>query len=80
MTELEIYIEAIRKRFRPATEDTATHFFTTEEVVSAIQSQNPAIDGLNRDVVHDALLEAGFRLGTLKGTQSISFRWMMMEE
>lgn len=80
MSELGIYIDAIMKRFRPATEDTATHFFTTEEVESAIRTQNPSIEGLNRAVVHDALLEAGFRLGTQRGTQSITFRWMMMEE
>ncbi|KGN87668.1 hypothetical protein [Porphyromonas gulae] len=78
--DLHLYMDAILRRFRLALEEDATHFFTTAEVCDAIRVLNPEIKGLALAVVHDALVEAGFRLGSPLGMQSLAFRWMMEEK
>ncbi|ATR90089.1 5-formyltetrahydrofolate cyclo-ligase [Porphyromonas gingivalis] len=78
--DLHLYVDAICARFFPADRDDATHFFSTEEVLAAIKSQNPDLKGLSCTVVHDSLTEAGFRLGMHRGSQSMTFLWMMKEK
>lgn len=78
--DLRLYVDAIRARFLPTDRDDATHFFSTEEVLAAIKAQNPELKGLSCTIVHDALIEAGFRLGMHRGSQSMTFLWMMKEK
>lgn len=78
--DLHLYMDAILRRFRPSDAEDATHFFTTAEVCDAIRVLNPEIKGLALAVVHDALVEAGFRLCSPLGMQSLAFRWMMEEK
>lgn len=78
--DLHLYMDAILRRFRPSDAEDATHFFSTEEVLAAIKAQNPELKGLSCTIVHDALTEAGFRLGMHRGSQSMTFLWMMKEK
>ena len=79
ITDISIYVDALRKTFRPAHSSAdATHWFTTEEVVAAIKEIDPSAK-VNSAQVFDALHAAGFEFGNRPGAHGVSFRWMLRE-
>ena len=78
--DLTAYMEVISRRFRPATsEREATHRLSTEEITAAIKQLNPGLQ-VNSKHVYDAMLIEGFKFSAVKGTQSLIFKWLLVEK
>ena len=78
--DMQPYIDALMHTFSSvAMPEEATHFFTTAEVMAAMQQINPSLAVSAEQVAH-ALTRAGFRLCNRPGSQGISFRWMFKEK
>jgi len=78
--DLTAYMEVISRRFRPATsEREATHRLSTQEIRSAIRELNPGIKVSEKHVFEAMLLE-GFKFSALPGTQSLIFKWLLVEK
>jgi hypothetical protein len=78
--DLTAYMEVISRRFRPAANETeATHRLSTEEISGAIKSLNPGLQ-VNSKHVYDAMQNAGFKFSAAKGTQSLIFKWLLVEK
>lgn len=78
--DLSPYIAAISERFRPALNpDEATHRFTTHEIKEAINELNPGIK-ISDSQVFQAMQAAGFFFDVVSGTQSLLFKWLLVEK
>ncbi len=78
--DLTSYMEVISRRFRPAANETeATHRLSTEEISGAIKSLNPGLP-VNSKYVFDAMKNANFKYSAVKGTQSLIFKWLLVEK
>lgn len=74
----QVHLEAIYASFRPAdSPETATHWFSTEEIYDAIRRVDPATE-LTKEQVHNTMLLAGFRYAIRPGSAGIDFRWMLI--
>lgn len=72
------FIEVISRSFRPtACEKEATHWFTSAEILVAVQGINPSLE-VTVDQVHDMMSAAGYSYGIRPGSQSITFQWMLV--
>lgn len=80
MIDLGPFIDAIYVRFRPAlTAREATHHFSTAEIRQAIKDLNPSLE-ISEAQVYDAMSLAGFKFDALSGTQSLIFKWLLVEK
>lgn len=76
VTDISVHIASLAARFKPAHNVAeTTHWFSTQEVMEAIKDIDPGAK-VDAQLVHDALLQAGYSYRSRPGTQSLSFRWM----
>lgn len=79
VTDISIYIAALRVTYRPAaTPAEATHFFSTEEVANAIREFAPS-EKITHTQLFEALRQAGFDFCNRPGSQGLAFKWMFRE-
>lgn len=72
------YIDAVNSTFQPAPKpESTTHWLSTDEIYDAIKKIDPGSQ-VNRDTIHKALLDAGYRYQTRPGSFGLDFRWMLM--
>lgn len=78
--DMSVYMLALTERYKPAvSSEQATHWFSTDEVLSALRELNPSAN-IRQGDVYQAMWNAGFRFGSKPGTQRITFQWMMVEK
>jgi len=74
--DLSIYLAALAVSFEPALDPSeTTHWFSTEEVVSAIKQVNPSAK-VDASLVYHALSEAGYKFCNRPSSQGLQFKWM----
>lgn len=72
--DLSPYMEALSRRFRPATSPAeATHRLSTREVKYAIEELNPGLT-VPESLVFDAMAMAGYEFEAVRGFQSLKFK------
>lgn len=77
ITDVSIYIAALQTTFRPAYDAFhTTHWFTTEEVYTAIKSIDPSAS-ISKDQIFQAMTDAGFKFQNRPGASGCDFRWML---
>lgn len=77
ITDISIYIAALQQSFKPAKSyETATHWFTTDEVYSAIKRIDPSSE-ISKDDVFQAMTDAGYKFQNRPGSSGLDFRWML---
>lgn len=77
ITDVSIYIAALQATFRPAPDARhTTHWFTTDEVYSAVKSIDPAAD-ISKNQIFEAMTAAGFKFQNRPGASGCDFRWML---
>ena len=79
ITDISVYVAALQMTYRPAsTPAEATHFFSTEEVVQAINEIDSSAK-VSPIQVFEALRQAGFDFCNRPGSHGLSFKWMFKE-
>ncbi len=80
ITDISLFIAALSVRFRPARSprDT-THWFSTEEVVTAIKKIDPSAK-VDATQVFNALRNAGYDFCNRPSSQGLQFKWMFREK
>jgi len=74
------YIDVLLDVYHPAaSQEEATHFFSTDEIFDAIKSLNPGAD-LSKNDLYAAMLDAGFIFKPRRGTSGIDFRWLLVQK
>lgn len=77
ITDISIHIAALSATFKPAFDARhTTHWFTTDEVYDAIRRIDPGAN-INKEQVHQAMHDAGYRYQNRPGSSGIDFRWML---
>ena len=77
VTDVSIYIAALQVTFKPAFDARhTTHWFTTDEVYTAIKKLDPSAD-ISRDDIFSAMTDAGFNFQNRPGASGCDFRWML---
>ena len=80
VTDISVYVDALAVRFRPALSPAdTTHWFSTEEVVSAIRQIDPSAK-VDATQVFQALRNAGYDFCNRPSAQGLAFRWMFHEK
>ena len=78
--DLSIYVNAIGMSFEPAIGPSeTTHWFSTEEVVSAIKQIDPSAK-VDASLVYHALSEAGYKFCNRPSSHGLQFKWMFREK
>ncbi len=76
VTDISVHIASLAARFKPAHNVAeTTHWFSTQEVMEAIKDIDPGAK-VDTQLIHDALVQAGFSYRSRPGAQSLLFRWM----
>lgn len=78
--DMSIYVKAIGMSFEPAIGPSeTTHWFSTEEVVSAIKQIDPSAK-VDASLVYHALSEAGYKFCNRPSSHGLQFKWMFREK
>ncbi len=78
--DMSIYVAAIGMSFEPAINPSeTTHWFSTEEVVSAIKQIDPSAK-VDASLVYHALSEAGYKFCNRPSSHGLQFKWMFREK
>ena len=79
ITDISIYIAGLQATFRPAQDARhTTHWFSTDEVYSAIKRLDPAA-AITKEQLFKAMTDAGFKFQNRPGASGCDFRWMLQE-
>lgn len=79
ITDISIYIAGLQATFRPAQDARhTTHWFSTDEVYSAIKRLDPAAT-ITKEQLFKAMTDAGFKFQNRPGASGCDFRWMLQE-
>lgn len=71
------YASALMESYRPAlSASETTHWFSTDEVYTAIKGIDPTAD-LDKADVYQMMQNAGFRYQNRPGASGCDFRWML---
>nr|DAX23460.1 MAG TPA: hypothetical protein [Caudoviricetes sp.] len=77
ITDISIYIAGLQATFRPAQDARhTTHWFSTDEVYSAIKRLDPAA-AITKEQLFKAMTDAGFKFQNRLGASGCDFRWML---
>lgn len=77
ITDISIYIAGLQATFRPAQDARhTTHWFSTDEVYSAIKRLDPAA-AITKEQLFKAMTDAGFKFQNRPGASGCDFRWML---
>ena len=77
ITDISIYIAGLQATFRPAQDARhTTHWFSTDEVYSAIKRLDPAA-AITKEKLFKAMTDAGFKFQNRPGASGCDFRWML---
>ena len=77
ITDISIYIAGLQATFRPAQDARhTTHWFSTDEVYSAIKRLDPAA-AITKEQLFKAMTDAGFEFQNRPGASGCDFRWML---
>ena len=77
ITDISIYIAGLQATFRPAqVARHTTHWFSTDEVYSAIKRLDPAA-AITKEQLFKAMTDAGFKFQNRPGASGCDFRWML---
>lgn len=77
ITDISIYIAGLQAMFRPAQDARhTTHWFSTDEVYSAIKRLDPAA-AITKEQLFKAMTDAGFKFQNRPGASGCDFRWML---
>lgn len=72
------YINVLNESFKPAiSANDATHYFSTDEIFTAIKELNPSAD-IHKDDIYQAMLDAGYSFKPRPGTSGIDFKWILI--
>lgn len=79
ITDISIYIAGLQATFRPAQDARhTTHWFSTDEVYSAIKRLDPAA-AITKEQLFKAMTDVGFKFQNRPGASGCDFRWMLQE-
>lgn len=79
ITDISIYIAGLQATFRPAQDARhTTHWFSTDEVYSAIKRLDPAA-AITKEQLFKAMTDAGFKFQNRPGASGCDSRWMLQE-
>lgn len=79
ITDISVYIAALQTTYLSASAPAdATHFFSTAEVVDAIQEIDPSAK-VSPTQIFKALRQAGFDFCNRPGAHGLEFKWMFRE-
>lgn len=74
------YINVLLDLYKPVySSQEATHFFSTDEIYSAIKDLNPDSD-LSKSSVYKAMIDAGFIYKVQPGKIGLDFRWLLSQK
>ena len=77
ITDISSYIAGLQATFRPAQDARhTTHWFSTDEVYSAIKRLDPAA-AITKEQLFKAMTDAGFKFQNRPGASGCDFRWML---
>lgn len=80
VTDISVYVAALSVNYKPAsTPAETTHWFSTEEVVTAIKQIDPSAK-VDATQVFNALRNAGYDFCNRPSSQGLQFKWMFREK